>query len=325
MSSMICPISLQESPVERLAGDRLDLATQAAPCHLANGQPPSCSQRLRLQACLEEFRREATWRSFDNGRYRCSYVTWGDGPALVFVPGLCDDPWSFVMPMARLRERFRCVAYTMPTGTGDGANLHHCRHADLVSDLFALLDHANIREAYPYGVSFGSTVTLAALHAQPDRFPRAILQGGFAWRPLAWSEVMLAAWARWWPGSLDHLPLRRHVFRQAIEPTFEQREPEVWQYYLDHDGRQSIAAVAHRALLLHQVDLRPLLPQIRQPVLIICGDHDPLVGRNCEEVLMRGLPNIARAEIEHCRHLPQFTHPEVLSEVVKQFLLPRLT
>jgi pimeloyl-ACP methyl ester carboxylesterase len=83
-----------------------------------------------------------------------------------------------------------------------------------------------------------------------------------------------------------------------------------------------MAAVAHRALLLHQVDLRPQLARIHQPVLIICGDQDPLVGRACEADLMRGLPQVARAEIENCRHLPQFTHPEVLSEIVKQFLTP---
>ena len=37
--------------------------------------------------------------------------------------------------------------------------------------------------------------------------------------------------------------------------------------------------MARRALLLHRVDLRPLLPAIRQPVLLVCGSHDPLVGK----------------------------------------------
>ena len=57
-------------------------------------------------------------------------------------------------------------------------------------------------------------------------------------------------------------------------------------------------------------------------MLLICGDRDPLVGRCCEQDLLRGLPNVARAEIEECGHLPQFTHPEVLSEVIRRFLLP---
>jgi pimeloyl-ACP methyl ester carboxylesterase len=292
------------------------------PCQLTGGQLPSCSQKLSLGPALERFRREALWGACDTGRYRCPYVLWGRGPALVFIPGLCDDPWSFLLPMSRLCERFCCIAYAMPTGTGDGARLDSYRHADLVSDLFALLDHMGLERTYLLGTSFGATVALSAAHEAPERFPRLLLQGGFARRPLAWAEVLLASWARWWPGKLEHLPLRRLVLTHALELSFAQRDPEVWQYYLEHDGAQRIAAVAHRARWLHQLDLRPILSEIRQPVLLICGDRDPLVSKACEEDLLRGLPHAARAEIEHCGHLPQYTHPEVLCEVVERFLMP---
>ena len=40
------------------------------------------------------------------------------------------------------------------------------------------------------------------------------------------------------------------------------------------------------------------------------------------EDLLRGLPHVARAELEQCGHLPQYTHPEVLCEVIERFLLP---
>ena len=320
MTAIACDPSLLQEPVRSpKTNDCVNPPIAPSSC-LVDGQAPTCSPTLRLQACVAQFRREAQWSTCDTGRYQCDYVIWGEGPTLVFVPGLCDDPWSFVMPMARLRAHFRCVAYSMPIGNGDGSRLGNYRHADLVGDLFAVLNDAGSREVFLLGNSFGSTVALAALHARPERFPRAILQGGFACRPLAWAEVMLAAWARWWPGNLDHLPLRRQLFRAALEPSFDQREPDVWQYYLEHDGRQPIAAVAQRALLLHQVDFRPLLPEIRQPVLLICGDRDPLVGQECAEHLQRGLPNVARAEIEQCGHLPHFTHPEVLSEVIRRFL-----
>jgi pimeloyl-ACP methyl ester carboxylesterase len=63
------------------------------------------------------------------------------------------------------------------------------------------------------------------------------------------------------------------------------------------------------------------LPDIHQPVLLVCGEHDPLVGRECEEVLQRSLPNTCRAELEECGHLPMFSHPEVLAEVVRRFLV----
>src|SRR5436309_2539033 len=83
-----------------------------------------------------------------------------------------------------------------------------------------------------------------------------------------------------------------------------------------------MSAVARRALLLHQTDLRPLLPRIRQPVLLACGDLDPLVNRGCEETLLRGLPQARRIELSACGHNPQFTHPEILAELVRHFLTP---
>lgn len=275
---------------------------------------------MRLDVCLDRFRREAVWRTFDAGRYRCRYVLWGRGPALIFIPGLCDDPWSFVLPMARLSEQFLCVAYTMPTGQGDGARLRSYRHADLLLDLLGLCDHLRLKQAYLLGVSFGSTVALRALHEQPDRFPRGILQGGFARRPLAFAEVMLASWARWWPGPMRALPLRDTILDRMQRPAFAGRDATVWDYFMQHDGSQPMAAVAQKALLLHQLDLRPLLPAIRQPVLLVCGDRDPLVGKSCERELLAGLPNAARAEIENCGHLPQYTHPEVLSEIIERYV-----
>jgi len=76
-------------------------------------------------------------------------------------------------------------------------------------------------------------------------------------------------------------------------------------------------------VLLHRIDVRPLLGEIRQPVLLVCGDRDPLVGRACEEVLLRGLPSAGRVELSRCGHFPYLTHPDLLAAVVGDFLTPR--
>ncbi len=293
---------------------------------------PSCSTRLVLHDVLDQYFREAVRGECDTGRYWCPNYTWGEGPALVFIPGLCDDGLSFVLPIARLQEHFRCIAYDLPAGGprnavrgldgGDGARLGRYRHGDYVADLLALLDHLDVRQAYLFGSSFGSTIALGALRLQPERFPRAILQGGFARRPLARAEVLLASMARYWPGTMACLPLRNTLLRVSNEGAFALREPGIWNFFLQRNGAPPMAAVARRALTLHRLDLRPLLPHIHQPILLVCGDGDPLVGKTCEEELLRGLPHVARAEIEQCGHLPQFTHPEVLAELVLRFLTP---
>src|ERR1051325_6283986 len=151
-----------------------------------------CATRLVLAECLERLRREATQGVVDTGRYRCRFVVWGQGPALVLIPGMASDAMSFVMLMARLQTHFCCISYYLPDGIDDGARLFKYRHEDLASDLFSLLDHLPIDTCSLLGFSLGATIALSALHRQPNRFSRAILQGGFARRRLSRGEVLLA-------------------------------------------------------------------------------------------------------------------------------------
>lgn len=279
----------------------------AAACHAA-------TPTISLRDALARFQQEAVRGTCDTGRYQCPYFTWGQGPPLVFIPGLSDQALSFVMLGALLSPRFRCIAYDLPLG--------RYSHADLVDDLFTLLDHLGIRQSYVLGSSFGSTIALAALGRQPERLPRAILQGGFACRPLAPAEILLASLARYWPWPMRHLPFRRQLLARAHQTPFSSRPPEVWEFLVERWGSSPMSAIAQRALLMHRLDLRPLLSEIRQPVLLVCGEADPLVHRKYEEELLAGLPNAGRVEIPGCGHNPQYSHPEALAEIIDQFLNP---
>lgn len=284
----------------------------------------SCAvqQPLSLADARAALQREAVTGVCHTGRYRCPYLVWGDGPPLLFIHGLADSAQAFLLPLARLKEHFRCIAYDLPVGRGDGARLTHYQHEDLAADALALLDHLGCPQSYVFGSSFGSTIVLRLLHEAPARFPRALLQGGFAQRPLAPAELLLALLARSWPGTLRQLPGRKLIMQHVHRSSFEHSPAEMWDYFCRQTDEQRIAAVASRAVLLHRVDLRPLLPSIRQPVLLLCGERDPLVKRPCEQVLLRGLPNAARAEIAGCGHLPYYTHPEIVAELVHRFLTP---
>ncbi|MFL5242808.1 MAG: alpha/beta fold hydrolase [Gemmataceae bacterium] len=280
--------------------------------------PPS----LPLTEVLERFRREAVHGVCDTGRYRCPYFTWGQGPPLVFIHGLADSSRSFLPVIALLTGQFRCISYELPKGRGDRARVWEYRHDDLVADLFALLDHLGLQQSYVYGSSFGSTIALAAAYKQPKRLPRVVLQGGFANRPLFRGELLLARIARYLPGIMGGLPLRERLIRRAHFAPFAGLPAEAWQYCLQCTATPPVSATGYHALILNRVDLRPLLPEIRQPVLLLCGDCDPLIGRAHEEVLLKGLPNADRITISGCGHTPTFTHPELLAALIRDFLTP---
>ncbi len=303
----------------------LPQATPVPPaCPSANGVcgHHGAAATVTLAEALSRFEREAVRDVCDTGRYRCPYYVWGQGPPLVFLHGMADNSRSFLLATALLSRHFRCVAYDLPTGRGDRARVGRYTHADLVADLWALLDHLRLRQSYVFASSFGSTVALAALRERPERLPRAVLQGGLARRPLARAEWLVAQFARHWPGRMGRLPIHKRFLREVHYGPFAGRPPEVWDYFTEGTGRTSVRAFAHQALMLHRLDLRPLLAEVRQPVLLVCGDEDRVVGREHEEVLLRGLPNAGRVELLGCGHVPALTHPEVLAEVVRQFLTP---
>jgi pimeloyl-ACP methyl ester carboxylesterase len=227
------------------------------------------------------------------------------------------------MPISRLSAHFRCIAYDQPVGGSDGGRLTGYIHQDLVTDLWALLDHLGLAQSYLLASSFGATIALEALRQQPRRLPRAILQGGLAHRPLRRAELWLARLGRLLPGTTAWLPWRRALLRHFNEGLFDDRPPEVWEYFVDCSGRPRITAVAWQALLLHRLDVRPILREVRQPVLLVCGDRDRIVPPRHEEMLLEGLPNAGRVILEGSGHIPSYTHPEAFAEVVRQFLTPR--
>jgi pimeloyl-ACP methyl ester carboxylesterase len=224
--------------------------------------------------------------------------------------------------MSRLVGQFRCIGMELPHGHGDGAPMSRYRHEDLAADLLALLDHLELPRCYTFGSSFGSTITLRAMHAQPERIPRAILQGGFARRPLSWLEHLGAGVGRWLPGQLRRLPLRQSLLSYLHRGQFEGRPADAWRFHIESQGEFPTSATAFQALLIHATDVRSLLSEIRQPVLLVSGTDDRIVPRWCEDELLRGLPNARQAELQGCGHVPHHSHPEALAEVVRHFLTP---
>ena len=268
---------------------------------------------------------EAKLASLATPRYRLDSADWGDParPAVVFVHGMADQMKSFCLVQARLVDAgFRCVSYELADGYHDGANLSHYAHSDFVADLFALLDHLKLHSVDLVGASFGSTVALKAAVTQPGRFRRVVLQGGFARRPLASMELALATLGGWLPGRMEQLPMRRRMMSVADAPQFVGTPPEALDFLDAMGGRTPVKAAAHRGMILRDLDLRPDLPNVSQPVLMIGGDRDTIVPRTCEAEVEAGVPDVRRVEVTSCGHYPQYTCPATMATLVAEFLRP---
>jgi pimeloyl-ACP methyl ester carboxylesterase len=273
------------------------------------------------RAALAAFERAATHSALHTGRYRMRFSTWGAGPPLVIVHGLADAVRGFALVMHQLAAHFTCIAYELPNGLDDGARLGAYRYRDYTTDLLALLTHLKLTRVALFGSSFGTTVALAALAAAPHRFTRSVLQGGFAHRPLRWHERFGARQGRYWVGRLWELPFRECAMRWADPATWRGCGALARKLFLWCNGQTPIRAMCRRALALDALDLRPLLPAIHTPVLLLGGDRDRIVPRSAEAQLEAGLPDVCRWELANCGHYPQYTHPGATADVVANFLL----
>jgi len=275
-----------------------------------------------LTRSLARYDSEAVPGSVHTGRYLLRYVSWGSGPTIAIVHGLCDTSRSFAMLMEGLVDSgFRVVGYELANGKDDDALLGKYQHTDFAHDLIALLDHLDLPAVNIMGSSFGSTVTQLALAMYPDRFRRAVLQGGFARRSLLRIERGLSRLGRYWPWRMGELPIRNTVMAKVEGHQFLGCPPEIFDFLIECSGQTPIRAAARRALIIDKMDLRLQHAIIRTPVLMIGGDRDVLVPREREAEIEAGLPNVRRIEFSPCGHYPQYTMPGPMADEMRRFLL----
>jgi pimeloyl-ACP methyl ester carboxylesterase len=274
-----------------------------------------------LPAALSDFARDAKHGTLDTGRYRMRFFAWGQGPPIVFIHGMADIARSFILVMHRLVGRYTCIAYDLPDGVTDGSAIGRYSLHDYTADLLTLLDHCGHQKAAVVGSSFGSLIALHSLATASHRCTKAILQGGFACRPFAWWEYRLAQLGRFLTGWYGDWPaFHEEVMRRVEQTVYRSASPEMWRFFVENHARTTCRAAAFRSLTIARTDLRPSLPRIQTPLLMIGGDCDPLVPLSCEKDVERGVPGARRIEIGTCGHYPQYTHPAVMAEAIAEFL-----
>jgi pimeloyl-ACP methyl ester carboxylesterase len=305
-----------DDPVAREPGSQVD--DPSAP----PSRPP-CPAPADFRAEVLRYDTAAEVGRWDGPRYRMTYRILGQGPPMFLIPGIASTYRVYALLLNRLAEHFRTIVYDYPgEAPDDGARLSGIGHDHLVDDVFGLIDHLNVGRAFLVGISFGSTVTLRALHREPRRFPRAAVQGGFAHRSFSPAERWALRLGRLVPGTAARLPMRRRILSYNSRPEFPSLLDDRWDYYIEQNGLTPIRSLAHRVGLLTGLDLRPILPAIPTELLLLQGNEDRIVPRRDFEILKSALPRAEAAIMPTVGHQPHMTHAEVLAQLVHQWLLP---
>lgn len=158
------------------------------------------------------------------------------------------------------------------------------------------------------GHSNGGRISLAFTAKYPEKVERLILVDSAGIYPrglvVTTKRAVFKALATVGKKLTSSEKLRSLLYRAAREGDYKQATPEM---------RQTMAN-------LISVDLRPVLPQISVPTLIIWGAQDKSTPLTDGQLMHARIPHSELYVIPQARHSPQITHPVEVVERIQQTL-----
>jgi len=281
--------------------------------------PEPCPTPLAWQQVLDEFRAGRKALSCTVHRHPVVACTFGSGRPLCFLNPAAGDHELFALTAWLLRDEFECLFFDYPP-VPPLRSAHRALNF-LGETLRAVMDAWGQDRCALLSAGFGSFVALHQMGIEPERIDAAVLVCGSARRRFSFVERGLLAWGTVWPGAVRHIPGWLAVQRQNHRCWFPPFDATRWAFLLQDLGATSTAQLARRMSVMGGVDLRPSLPDIRQPVLLIRTEGEGAVTAGCQEELAAGLPHVRSEVMPTTGQLPYLTHPHRLAKLVRSFLI----
>ena len=241
-----------------------------------------------------------------NGELRIAYQVVGEGPIdLVFVPGFISNvemAWEdpvFAGFLKRLTAFSRLILFDK-RGTGLSDRVGDLPSLEVrMDDVRAVMDAAGSERAALFGISEGGAMAMLFAATYPQRTRALALFGTYAhygtW--VVPPDKLPAALARmdelWGTGQMVSVfgPSR------ASDPQFK-----AWWARFERLGGSPTAAV-HLTRMNSEIDVRPILPSIRVPTLVVHRAADARVNVESGRYLARHIPAAKYVEVPGEDHL----------------------
>ena len=251
---------------------------------------------------------------------RIAYRRAGRGEPLVLLHGLLGDSREWNRQLDDLAADVDVIAWDAP-GCGESSDPREDVGAEgYARALLGLLDALGVERANVLGLSWGSALALEVYRIAPERVHRLVLASAYAG----------------WTGSLppDEVERRRAQCLRESEMRPEDFVPQ-WMPGLLTDAApaelvdevvaimSSFHPVGYRAMVLAfaDLDLRPLLPTITVPTLLLYGELDQRSPLPVAHALHDQIPGAELVVLPNVGHLGNAEAPDAFDAAVRRFLL----
>jgi pimeloyl-ACP methyl ester carboxylesterase len=247
------------------------------------------------------------------------YEAYGHGQPVILLHGWLGS-WSYWLDtMEALGAHYRMYALDF-WGFGDSGKR---RESYLVGDFVDLvgqfMDRLGIVEAPVVGHSMGGTVALSLALSQPRRVPKVAVVGS----PVVGSSLNILLHLAGHPAiayMVWHMPTLLRWGIRLSSPRITREWRKWYDMQIEDLSRTTLEAFFTSIASLREVDLRPKLPGLRQPVMSVHGVGDNVVNPD-QAALIGRYVNGARVEMmPGSRHFPMLDEPAAFNERLHSFL-----
>ena len=253
-------------------------------------------------------------RLFANGTVNAAVS--GNGPALFLFHSLLSDRASFASIEPELMRSHRVIVPELP-GFG-GSKVVEGGLAAVADRMAEVVSEVGDRETIVLGNGYGGFVALQMAIRHPSIAKKLILADCGA----AFSEAGRDAFRNMAAASKAKglAAITDVAMRRLFAPEFQAGHPDLMrdrrEAFLKTDPEVLQAACGQLAAL----DLRPELPKVTVPVLILVGEHDEATPPPMSHELAALLPDARLEILDGCAHVPQLQKPRVFLDAIADFL-----
>jgi 3-oxoadipate enol-lactonase len=221
--------------------------------------------------------------------------------------------------VAALADRHRVVRYDH---RGEGASpvpAGPYEIADLGRDVLALLDRLDVERASFGGISLGGMVSMWIAANAPERVDRLVLLCTAAHMPpaSAWAERAAAVRAA---DSTE--TIAGPVVERWLTPAFAGEHPDQFGRLRDMLLAPPPDGYAECCGAIERMDLRPELPRIAAPTLVIAGADDQATPVERAEVIAGGIPDARLEVLSPGAHVISVERADAVNRLILSHLEP---
>jgi DNA-binding SARP family transcriptional activator/pimeloyl-ACP methyl ester carboxylesterase len=262
------------------------------------------------------------------GGYSIAYQVVGDGPLdLVFVHGwVCSFQAAWEWPALasfynRLAALGRLILFDK-RGTGLSDRVHGIATLEeRMDDVRAVMDAVGSERAAVLGVSEGGPMAILFAATHPDRTLALVTMGAYARRTWAPDYPIgrrseQDSWLRPTPEQWGRFVARRFLEERAPSIAGDEEAIRWYASYLVRGA--SPTAVTQITDMNEEIDVRPVLPTVRVPALVLYRTQEYL--REASRYIGARLPGARVIELPGSDHLPWEGAQEDVLDAIERFL-----